>query len=277
MLILTLKAGDKMSRNKNKAQNSPEICAHDIKANMINEVDIHYFETIDSTNNEAKKHNNLLTDTPMLFVANQQYGGRGRLGRSFYSPKDTGLYMSLMLKRSDNSEDIVCMTTAVAVCVCDAIKALCDIEPKIKWVNDIYVENKKVCGILCEAVTNPDTSKIDAIIICIGINISTSNFPDDIKDIATSLKSNLDKSKLCALITDNILAMQKNISQRSFIEKYKSYSLVLNKEITYTQSGITKTAIAVDIDKNGALVVRTTNGYDTLSTGEITVRLHQND
>lgn len=277
MLILTLKVGDKMSTNSSNVQNFSNLCAQKIKTNMTNAIDVRFFDTIDSTNNEAKRNSHMLTDTPMLFVANHQHSGRGRLGRTFYSPKDTGLYMSLMFRQNDIPENIVCMTTATAVCVCDAINKLCNLNPRIKWVNDIYIENKKVCGILCEAVTNPVTSEIDAIIIGVGVNISTCDFPDELSDIATSLNKDIDKSALCALISDNIITMHKDIANRAFIEKYKAYSLVLNKEITYTQNGITKTATAVDIDSNGGLVIKTAEGFDTLSTGEITVRIHHND
>lgn len=252
------------------------ISAENIKSHLKNNVDIRVFDTIDSTNNEAKRCSNDLSDLPMLFVANHQHSGRGRLGRNFYSPKDTGLYMSLMLKQKGSPENIVCITTATAVCVCNCIKELCDIDPKIKWVNDIYIYNKKVCGILCEAVTNPDTLCIDGIIIGIGINISTTDFPIEISDIATSIKQNIDKAKLCALITDCIINMYDTISDRTFIKQYKEYSMVLNKEITYIENNITKQAIAIDIDNNGGLVIKTNDGIKTISTGEISIRLNKN-
>ncbi|MBQ8538187.1 MAG: biotin--[Ruminococcus sp.] len=231
------------------------------------------FDTIDSTNSEAKRNSHKLTDSPLLFVANSQTAGRGRLGRSFYSPKDTGLYMSLMLKAKDDIQDTVCMTTAVSVCVTDAIKALCGIDAVIKWVNDIYIGSKKVCGILCEAVTDYVTSKIKGIIIGIGINISTIDFPDELRDIASSLGQAVDKNHLCALITDNIVTMYENIESRAFIDEYKKRSLVLGKKINYTENGVTKEATAVDIDNNGGLIIETENGTKTLSTGEITIRI----
>ena len=262
-----------MSVYDNKLQNNNRLCCEKIKNHLSNNVDIRFFDSIDSTNNEAKRKSDKLSDTPVLFVANHQHSGRGRLGRTFYSPKDTGLYMSLMLKQSDGFENIVCMTTAAAVCVCDAIRKLCDLNPKIKWVNDIYIENKKVCGILCEAITNPDTTEIDGIIIGIGINISTTDFPEELCDTATSLRKDIDKSRLCAVVTDNLIDMQKTISDKSFIDKYKTYSMVLQKEITYTENGITKEATAIDIDKDGSLVIKTIDGIKKLSTGEITVRV----
>lgn len=251
--------------------------AQEVLKYLKSEVSIIPYETTDSTNTQAKLYCGKFKDSgvisPVLFIANHQNGGKGRLGRSFYSPADSGLYMSLLIKAEQIENDIVCVTTATAVCVCDAIKKLCNITPKIKWVNDIYIEDKKVCGILCEAVTNPDTMKIEYLIIGIGVNVSTKNFPDEIKDIATKLPVKVNKNKLCAYITDNIIDELSHINDRNFITKYKELSLVLNKDITYTENGTTKTATAVDIDQNGGLVIKTENGLQTLSTGEITVRI----
>ena len=252
------------------------LSALNINSKLNYKVDVKCFDTIDSTNSEAKRNSHKLTDTPLLFVADSQTAGRGRLGRSFYSPKDTGLYMSLMLKAKDDIKDIVCMTTAVSVCVTDAIKTLCGIDAKIKWVNDIYIDSKKVCGILCEAVTDETSSKIKGIIIGIGVNISTTDFPDELINIASSLGQAIDKNHLCALITDNIISMYENIESRAFIEEYKKRSLVLGKKINYTEDGITKEAVAIDIDQNGGLVIETENKIKTLSTGEITIRLKNN-
>ena len=248
------------------------LSAENISSNSTQKLNVFCFDTIDSTNSEAKRNSHKLTDTPLLFVANSQTAGRGRLGRSFYSPKDTGLYMSLMLKAKKDVQDTVCMTTAVSVCVTDALKELCDVDAQIKWVNDIYVDSKKVCGILCEAVTD-DAMNIKGIIIGIGINISTTDFPDELICTATSLRQAVDKNRLCALITDNIIAMYEDIESRAFIKEYRKRSLVLGKEINYTENGITKEAVAVDIDRNGGLVVKSENGIKTLSTGEITLRL----
>lgn len=249
------------------------LSAENISSYLNHKADIYYFDTIDSTNSEAKRNSHKIADTPLLYVADQQSAGRGRLGRTFYSPSDTGLYMSLMLKADTQTQDIVCMTTAVAVCVCEALEELCNIKPMIKWVNDIYIDNKKVCGILCEAVTDPLGFKINGIIIGIGINIRTTDFPIELKDTATSLGQAINRNHLCALITDKIIESYKTISTRCFIDKYKERSLVLNKHINYIENNEQKTATAIDIDSNGGLVIETENSIKTLSTGEITVRL----
>ena len=270
---------NKAGKNKNKALN-PQVHlknAQEVLKHLTSDVSVIPFETTDSTNTQAKLYCGQFKDegitSPVLFIAEHQNGGKGRLGRTFFSPADSGLYMSLLIKADEIENDIVCVTTATAVCVADAIKKLCSITPKIKWVNDIYIENKKVCGILCEAVTNPDTMKIEYIIIGIGVNIGITKFPDELKDIATSLSEKTNKNKLCAYITDNIVEELSHLSDRSFIDKYKELSLVLGKQITYTENEETKEATAVDIDNNGGLVIQTESGTKTLSTGEITVRL----
>lgn len=251
--------------------------AQEVLNHLKSEVSIIPFETTDSTNTQAKLYcgqfkNDGIT-SPVLFIANHQNGGKGRLGRSFYSPADSGLYMSLLINAEEIENDIICLTTATAVCVANAIKSLCNINPQIKWVNDIYIENKKVCGILCEAVTNPDTMKIEYIIIGIGVNVSTTHFPNEIKDIATSLPVKVNKNKLCACITDNIIEELSHISDRSFVEKYKELCMVLGKEITYFENDEKKQATAIDINQNGGLVIKTESGEKTLSTGEISIRI----
>ncbi len=247
--------------------NKQSICNH-----LKNDIEVFCFDSIDSTNSYAKRVHSQC-DTPTLFAANHQSSGRGRLGRSFYSPADTGLYMSLLLDVADNNDDIICMTTATSVCVVSALKELYDVAPQIKWVNDIYLNNKKLCGILCEAITDEKNQKIEKIIIGIGINLSTQSFPDDIKHTATSLNKTHSKEQLCAKIADNIIEMSRHLHTRDFIDEYKKHSLVLGCEISYTQNGVTKEATAIDIDRNGGLVIQTQDGTKTLHSGEITVRL----
>ena len=113
--------------------------AQEVLKHLKSEVSIIPFETTDSTNTQAKLYCGQFKDegitSPVLFIANHQNGGKGRLGRTFYSPADTGLYMSLLIKTDEIENDIVCVTTATAVCVANAIEKLCNITPKIKWVN----------------------------------------------------------------------------------------------------------------------------------------------
>ena len=145
-------------------------------------MDINYYEITDSTNQRAKEYIKTHEFDRMLFVANEQTAGRGRLGKSFFSPKDTGIYMSFAFKSDRPLCDIVHITTASAVAVARAIEEHTTYRTAIKWVNDIYINDKKVCGILCESTGG-------YIIIGVGVNVTTSDFPDDISDVADSLRT----------------------------------------------------------------------------------------
>ena len=128
-----------------------------IAAHLERQIPLHIFETIDSTSTYAKKLAESGAEHGTAVIALQQTGGRGRLGRSFHAPAGTGIYMSLILKTAADFSKAMLVTTAASVAVCRAIRKVCGADPQIKWVNDIYLNGKKVCGILTEAVTDPDT------------------------------------------------------------------------------------------------------------------------
>ncbi len=234
-------------------------------------MDIYKYDQTDSTNLRAKEAILSGTALPCLFVANSQTMGRGRMGKSFYSPKDTGLYMTLALPYNYIDSDNVSVTSLSAVAVALAIKEVCNIDTGIKWVNDLYIGDKKVCGILTELICEPLNNTPLAIIIGVGINLFTKDFPSDIEKIATSLFVSGDvKEKLWEKITDNIL----NIKDNSFMGQYKRLSIVLGKEICYTINGVDFQGVAVDINSKGHLEVLNSDGSKrTLSSGEISLKL----
>ncbi len=230
------------------------------------------FAETDSTNNQAKAVAKEGYIGPMLFVAESQTAGRGRLGRSFYSPSATGLYMSYLYKIENGISDSVAVTGAAAVAVVRAIRELTDLTPKIKWVNDIFIGGRKVCGILTEAVT--DKQGVTSVVVGIGINISTDVFPDDIKSVAGSLGVALPKDVLAKTVVKHLRKLIEELPQKTYLEDYKKHSCVLGREVVYIIQGVEHKATAVDIDNNGALVVEDKDGnLKTLSTGEISVKL----
>lgn len=229
------------------------------------------FETIDSTNRAAKEMVSSGSPPPFIVVADSQSAGRGRLGRTFFSPASTGIYMSLASGSFPELGSAVFITSAAAVAVTDAIISLTGKSPGIKWVNDIYLGDKKICGILAESQKNENGFSV---ITGIGINMTTTRFPSEISGVAGSLLSDISREKMIAEITTNLLDILENPSDKSFFEKYKSRSIVIGKEIDYYIGSEKKTAFAIDIDDSGGLVVRDeTGGVLTLSSGEITVRL----
>ncbi|MBQ1183949.1 MAG: biotin--[Clostridia bacterium] len=233
------------------------------------EVSVLHYDVIDSTNLEAKRQIKQGAKCPFVVVADAQTAGKGRMGRQFYSPDKTGLYMSFVYEPETDFKDSVTVTSAAAVAVVRAIEELTDLSPKIKWVNDIYIDDKKVSGILTEAVTGDKTS----IIVGIGVNITTDKFPNEIKNTATSLNQAVDKNNLLLSIVKHLLELISGLPQRTFLPKYKQKSMVIGKDVCFIKDGISKEGIAVDINQNGALVVQTADGLETLSTGEITLRV----
>lgn len=244
--------------------------------------DLRVFEEIDSTNTYAKDIQVTMLK-PLLVVADRQTAGRGRLGRSFASPGGTGIYMTIALRPTFPLEQAPYVTMAVAVAVCRAIEKVAGVEGRIKWVNDIFHQNKKICGILTEAQTNFETGKIDKLIIGIGVNCFPGSFPDEIKDIAGSIASSADafsRGKLTAEIFNETMDMLKSLTSMQFLSEYRSKCFILGKNIrvhpSLDQNSIR--ARAIDIDENGGLVVEYMEGskmhqMETLTTGEVSIRL----
>ena len=212
------------------------------------------FNKINSTSTYVKEH---FDSAPLLVCAKKQTNGRGRQGKNFFSPRG-GLYFSLALPKTFNFTHL---TALCGVSVCKAIEKLTDSKPEIKWVNDIYVNNKKVCGILCEATEN-------GVIIGIGINLNTKAFPKDLENSAGALNLKISKTKLIYEIVCNIL------NTKDFADYYKSHSYVLGKKIFFIENNEKYEAFAEDIDENFGLVVKYNNETKTLTSGEISVRLY---
>lgn len=233
--------------------------------------DIFVFETINSTNTFSKELAKNGAKHKTLVIANQQTMGRGRLGRDFFSPPDTGLYMSIilcpeLLRNSDPSA----LTIIAGVAVCRVLETICDKNPKIKWVNDIFLEGKKVCGILAEAGT--DSNRLDYVIVGIGLNISTQSFPGELNKIAGSINQVINRSFVAAEIIKAFNQAIEICNSDQLIEEYKSYSMVLGKKISFTINDKTYEGIATDINIEGNLIVCLENGdIITLKSGEVSL------
>ncbi len=241
------------------------------------EIGISVFESIDSTNDEAKRQWKETKIAPAIFVSDEQTAGRGRRGRSFYSPGGTGIYMSLLLQPKSGLEDVVHITTATAVVVAKALKQYLGAEVGIKWVNDLHFKNKKVCGILTEAVVEAEPAGIPAVVVGIGVNLSTEVFPEELQGIAGGFgeaADTIERNGLIACITNGLLDFAKDLKDCSFVDEYREMSVVLGKEIRYNEGDMMIRARALDIDSEGGLMVELEDGsVKVLKTGEITVRL----
>ena len=236
--------------------------------------EIKVFKTIDSTSTEAKRALNEGLSAEAVFASESQTAGRGRRGKSFYSPSGSGLYFSCVLYPNASLSDSAALTSAAAVAVCKAIEHTTDTKPQIKWVNDIFIDGKKVCGILTEAVSDFESQSVQAVIIGIGINLTTDDFPEELGGIAASLGCKPDRCRLIAEIFKNIKELCEKLPDQNFMNDYRARSLVLGKRITFTRNGIFYTATAESIDDNGELSVIAENGEKMLlNSGEISVKL----
>ncbi len=248
--------------------------------NKKEELQIEVRNVTGSTNQDAKLAAANGAPHGSVFIANEQTMGRGRRGRNFISMPGNGIYMSIILKPLLNASDAIYITTAASVAVYRAIKKVTSKDTQIKWVNDLYFEGKKVCGILTEAVTNCETGLIDSIILGIGVNfnIRVEQIPADLKGIAGALyygdTSGVSRNQLVAEILHQVLQLCMDSDNREFLNDYRENSLVLGREISILGFCEPKKAIAVGIEENGGLIVEYEDGKkETLHTGEVSIRL----
>ena len=189
------------------------------------------YDTIDSTNNLAKTMARDGAKSGTVIISNHQTAGRGRQGRSFYSPENSGIYLSYIPKTDIPLEKVVYITTAVSVAVARAINKVCGVYPKIKWVNDLYLDDKKVCGILTEAVQSTD-GNLCGVVVGVGINCS-SVFPAELEDIAGNipLENGDIKNLLSKELITNLDSLEEMLKSGEYISEYRENSIVLGRWI----------------------------------------------
>ncbi|MFQ8602095.1 MAG: biotin--[acetyl-CoA-carboxylase] ligase [Anaerovoracaceae bacterium] len=245
-------------------------------------IKIHIYDTLDSTNIKAKQIAAENGEDRAVIMARQQTGGRGRLGRSFFSPKE-GLYMSILIKPDFDLSNSGLVTSAAAVSVAQSIEEIAHKDAGIKWVNDVYVDGKKVCGILTEGITDFETGRIEHLIIGIGINTTVKDFPKELLQTVGAVEGEYSKSALAASVVSKTIDFIKQIDDPSFIKTYKEKSIVIGKNIKVYKGqykvnpddeipGIN--ARVLDIDSDGGLIVLYSDGTrEKLISGEISIRL----
>ena len=236
-------------------------------------------ECVSSTNTVLKEMAENDAAEYTVLISDFQTGGRGRLGRSFFSPPGTGIYMSILLRPDKDINDSLLLTTCMAVCCARAIEKTVHKDAKIKWVNDIYVSERKVCGILTEGSVNSENGKLRYAVVGIGINVFApkEGFPEDIKGKAGSLfeaeheKGSI-RSDIIAGILNEFIAFYPNISKDSFIDEYKSRSFLDNREIEVLRMDGAEKATALYVDDELRLVVKYQNGStEALAHGDVSI------
>ena len=232
---------------------------------------VRVYETLDSTNQEAKRLLAAGEPCPMLLLAEEQTAGRGRRGRGFYSPAGEGLYMTLALQPRAALSQATLLTAAAAVAVAQAVEALTALACQIKWVNDVYLDGKKLCGILTEASGSFEADALSSVCAGIGVNVRTRDFPEEFAGRACSLWPRaVSRNRLAAEIAVRLLNFAADLGARDFLEEYRRRSLVLGKAVTFTRDGGERRALAVGIGENGELIVRYDDGREeALNAGEV--------
>ena len=238
-------------------------------------------DVIDSTNTECKRQAMAGAPHGLAVLSEEQTGGRGRLGRSFQSPKGCGLYLSLLLRPNLPPQEVVDFTAWVAVAVCDGIEAACGVRPQIKWTNDIVLGGKKLCGILTELGLESETNSLQYLVTGIGINVNHTpeDFDEEVRSIATSLSMYLGKPvRRAALAVEILKALDRMYSgfphnKQEYLGRYRSDCLTVGKDVQLITPVSRQEARALSIDDEFRLVVELPDGTQkALSAGEVSVR-----
>ncbi|MBQ9151707.1 MAG: biotin--[Clostridia bacterium] len=245
-------------------------------------VDITLLDTVDSTNNTAKS-TALTVNRPALYVAHTQTGGRGRLGRSFHSPADTGLYMTVAYTTDRPLTEAVRVTAGAAVAAVTAIETLTDKSPAIKWVNDVYLDGCKIGGILTEAVTLPDGR--NRMIVGLGLNLTTTEFPDGLRAPASCLFNASEAvlatpafmGTLAGEITRRLLELADGAPNGGLwgedcLTFYRRHLLYVGDSVLCTRGSEAFEGIVMGVNDDYSLVVKSERETHILSSGEISVR-----
>lgn len=226
------------------------------------ELEIRILDEVDSTNNEAKRMLASGFSGKALIVAETQTMGRGRRGKSFYSPAGAGLYFSLILPAEDMTDKISMLTIVTACAVLRALTKKTEAPVQLKWVNDLFIGDKKLGGILSEATTDLESGRTEAVVIGIGINLRETAFPDELKDVAVALNSQIPRNVLIAELVRELLAADWAEPEKE-LDFYRENSLVLGRNVWYEGEEV----LAQAIDDTGALVIRHGDGREEMIRG----------
>lgn len=236
------------------------------------------YESTDSTNLRCKALAEDGAPEGTLVIAEHQTAGRGRLGRSFFSPADTGLYMSLLLRPTVPPEEALSITTCAAVCVSEAVEALSGRSAGIKWVNDIYIDNRKVCGILTEAAFSQDGHTLRYAVLGIGVNVASpeGDFPPELAEIAASVFGSPCEDmrpRLAAEIVNRFMTWYPRLSEKAFYPEYRDRLFLRGKPVQILWGSTSGSGICLDVDRDFRLLVHREDGTVTaISSGEVSVK-----
>lgn len=218
-----------------------------------------------------------------VILADGQTAGRGRQGHSFWSPDGTGLYFSLLLRPQESAVQALPLTAAAAVAAAYAIETVSGRQTDIQWVNDIYCDGKKVCGILTEGRLDPQTGKLAYAIVGVGINVAApaDGFPEEIRERAGAVFAQAEegaRERIAALFLDTFWDAYTHMAERPFFEDYRRRCLRLGRSVRVLRGDDSPTAEVLDVTEELALRVRFEDGrVEELTSGEVSIRPQSDD
>ncbi|MEG1394546.1 MAG: biotin--[acetyl-CoA-carboxylase] ligase [Clostridia bacterium] len=234
------------------------------------------FDCIDSTNAYAMRLAENNAPDGALVVADKQTSGRGRIGRTFDSPSG-GIYMSVIIRPRAEITNCAIITPMAAVAVAQACEKFANKQVDIKWVNDIYSNGKKLCGIMSQATIDLESGKIVGVVVGIGVNFCQpkDGFADEIKDKAGALFDQtppVSRNCMIAQIYNNLRAITRDLTDRSFLAEYRRRSVVVGREIKFEYNNVERCGKVTAIDDEGGLEVVTAEGKMNLTCGEVSIK-----
>ena len=254
------------------------VAENEIKSFLNVEGEVFVFDELDSTNTYLKALAAEGANEGCIVIAKSQTKGRGRLGRSFLS-KNGGLYLSLLLRPKSSVEASLMITSAAAVAVAEAVEKICRKSPAIKWVNDLFLDGKKISGILTEGIINPQNGQLEFAVLGIGVNIvEPQGGFDGLENIAGAIyKSGEQKDVFCELsaeIVNIFMQYYKALDSKEYMAEYKRRSMLIGKTVSYIKDETLYTARVLDIDNNARLILEANGEKTVLQAGEVSVRIN---
>lgn len=266
------------------AQTTARLCAQEILPLLEDcpwKDTIIVFDELDSTNSQAKALAVQGAKAGTVLIADCQTGGRGRRGRSFLSPHGMGVYLSVLLRPQCNPQELMHLTCATAVAMCDAVEEAAGFRPGIKWTNDLVYNRRKLAGILTELSLEAESGQVQYAVIGIGINCcqATVDFPPEIQDIAGSLAMMtdrpIDRNLLAAAMVKALVRMEQQLltEKQAIMDRYRQDCITIGQEISLLRADTVRHGKAVGVNSEGALLVEFASGQvETISSGEVSVR-----
>lgn len=254
------------------------ITENKIKSLLNGGAEVFVFDELDSTNTYLKSLAADGANEGSIVIAKSQTKGRGRLGRSFLS-KNGGLYLSLLLRPQSSAEASLMITSAAAVAAARAIEKICRKSPKIKWVNDLFLNGKKISGILTEGVINPQSGQLEYAVVGIGVNIvEPKDGFGELSNIAGAIYSPDEQTdvfcELSAEIVNIFMEYYKALDSKEYMAEYKERSMLIGKDVSYIKDEMLYIARVLDIDNNARLILERNGEKIILQAGEVSVRIN---